>query len=68
MIDPHTGEILAMASVPGYNPNKSLRRGGAGRAQPGHHRRLRARVHHENGDLLAAFDAGKLRPDDRFDC
>jgi cell division protein FtsI (penicillin-binding protein 3) len=68
MMDPHTGEILAMASVPGYNPN-----------EPGDmaKREVRNRAitdAYEPGSIMktvtfaAAFEAGKLRPEDRFDC
>jgi cell division protein FtsI (penicillin-binding protein 3) len=68
MIDPYTGEILAMASVPGYNPNSpkdASERGARNRA---------ITDAYEPGSIMktvtfsAAFDAGKLRPDDRFDC
>ena len=68
MIDPHTGEILAMASVPGYNPNNpsdAAERGARNRA---------ITDAYEPGSIMktvtfsAAFDAGKLRPEDRFDC
>ena len=68
MIDPRTGEILAMASVPGYNPNNpsdAAERGARNRA---------ITDAYEPGSIMktvtfsAAFDAGKLRPEDRFDC
>ena len=68
MIDPRTGEILAMASVPGYNPNSpsdAAERGARNRA---------ITDAYEPGSIMktvtfsAAFDAGKLRPEDRFDC
>ena len=68
MIDPHTGDILAMASVPGYNPNTpsdAAERGARNRA---------ITDAYEPGSIMktvtfsAAFDAGKLRPEDRFDC
>jgi cell division protein FtsI (penicillin-binding protein 3) len=68
MIDPHTGEILAMASVPGYNPNDPSKLGEIGA-------RNRAITDaYEPGSIMktvtfaAAFEAGKLRPEDRFDC
>jgi cell division protein FtsI (penicillin-binding protein 3) len=68
MIDPHTGEILAMASVPGYNPNDPSNLAARGA-------RNRAITDaYEPGSIMktvtfaAAFDAGKLRPEDRFDC
>jgi len=68
MLDPHTGEILAMASVPGYNPNTpsdAVERGARNRA---------IADAYEPGSIMktvtfsAAFDAGKLKPEDRFDC
>ncbi|HJX53518.1 MAG TPA: penicillin-binding transpeptidase domain-containing protein [Polyangia bacterium] len=68
MLDPHTGEILAMASVPGYNPNSpsdGAERGARNRA---------ITDAYEPGSIMktvtfsAAFDAGKLKPEDRFDC
>jgi cell division protein FtsI (penicillin-binding protein 3) len=68
MIDPHTGEILAMASVPTYNPNDpsdAAKRGARNRAisdtfEPGSTLKTFT--------FAAALDAGKVRPDDRFDC
>ncbi len=68
MMDPHTGEILAMASVPGYNPNSP-----SDAAERGARNRAIADAY-EPGSIMktvtfsAAFDAGKLRPEDRFDC
>ena len=68
MIDPHTGDILAMASVPGYNPNSP-----SDAAERGARNRAIADAY-EPGSIMktvtfsAAFDAGKLKPEDRFDC
>jgi cell division protein FtsI (penicillin-binding protein 3) len=68
MIDPYTGDILAMASVPGYNPNNP-----ADAAERGARNRAITDAY-EPGSIMktvtfsAAFDLGKLRPDDRFDC
>jgi cell division protein FtsI (penicillin-binding protein 3) len=68
MIDPRTGEVLAMASVPTYNPNdpkKALEIGARNRAitdtyEPGSTQKTFT--------FAAALDAGKLRPTDLFDC
>jgi cell division protein FtsI (penicillin-binding protein 3) len=68
MLDPHTGEILAMASVPGYNPNDP-----SNLAERGARNRAITDAY-EPGSIMktvtfaAAFQAGKLRPEDRFDC
>jgi cell division protein FtsI (penicillin-binding protein 3) len=68
MIDPHTGDILAMASVPTYNPNDpadAAKRGARNRTisdafEPGSTLKIFT--------FAAALDAGKVRPEDRFDC
>jgi cell division protein FtsI (penicillin-binding protein 3) len=68
MIDPRTGEILAMASVPTYNPNDpsdAAKRGARNRTisdtfEPGSTLKTFT--------FAAALDAGKVKPDDRFDC
>lgn len=68
MMDPGTGDILAMASVPTYNPNDpsdAAKRGARNRTisdtfEPGS--TLKAFT------FAAALDAGKVRPDDRIDC
>ncbi len=68
MMDPRTGEILAMASVPGYDPNNP-----ADAAQRGARNRAITDAY-EPGSIMktvtfaAAFEAGKLRPTDMFDC
>ena len=68
MLDAHTGEILAMASVPTYNPNDpsdAAKRGARNRAisdtfEPGSTLKTFT--------FAAALDAGKVKPDDRIDC
>jgi cell division protein FtsI (penicillin-binding protein 3) len=68
MIDPRTGEILAMASVPTYNPNDpsdAAKRGARNRTisdtfEPGSTLKTFT--------FAAALDAGKVRPEDKFDC
>lgn len=68
MMDPQTGEILAMASVPGYNPNNP-----ADAAERGARNRAITDAY-EPGSIMktvtfaAAFEAGKLRPTDPFNC
>jgi cell division protein FtsI (penicillin-binding protein 3) len=68
MMDPQTGEILAMASVPGYNPNNP-----ADAAERGARNRAITDAY-EPGSIMktvtfaAAFEAGKLRATDMFDC
>jgi cell division protein FtsI (penicillin-binding protein 3) len=66
MMDPHTGEVLAMASVPTFNPNESTGESEA---------RNRAITDtYEPGSTMktftiaAALDAGAVRPDSTFDC
>ena len=68
MIDPRTGEILAMASVPTYNPNDP-----ADAAKRGARNRTISDTFEPGSTLktftfAAALDAGKVRPEDRFDC
>jgi cell division protein FtsI (penicillin-binding protein 3) len=68
MIDPHTGDVLAMASVPTYNPNDpsdAAKRGARNRTisdafEPGSTLKTFT--------FAAALDAGKVRPTDMFDC
>jgi len=68
MLDPRTGEILAMASVPSFNPNDS------GGAAEGATRNRAITDTFEPGSTMKTFtiagalDAGVVRPDDRFDC
>lgn len=68
MMDPRTGELLAMASVPSYNPNDP----GAATARGARNRVITDAF--EPGSTMktftiaAALDAGVVRPDDRFDC
>jgi cell division protein FtsI (penicillin-binding protein 3) len=68
MLDPRTGEVLAMASVPTYNPNDpsdAAKRGARNRAisdtfEPGSTLKTFT--------FAAALDAGKVKPEDRIDC
>ena len=68
MIDPRNGEILAMASIPTYNPNDP-----ADASRRGARNRNIADAYEPGSTLktftfAAALDAGKLRPGDWFDC
>lgn len=68
MMDARNGEVLAMASVPTYDPNHprdAVAREVRNRAitdvfEPGSTMKTFT--------FAAAFDAGKLRPEDQFDC
>jgi cell division protein FtsI (penicillin-binding protein 3) len=68
MMDPRTGEVLAMASFPTYNPNDP---GSAG--ETGARNRAITDTYEPGSTMKtftigAALDAGAVRPDDRFDC
>jgi cell division protein FtsI (penicillin-binding protein 3) len=68
MLNPKTGEILAMASVPSYNPNDP-----AGAAEGGARNRAITDTFEPGSTMktftiAAALDAGVVRPEDRFDC
>ena len=68
VMDPQTGDLLAMASVPSYNPNDP---GGA--AERGARNRIITDAFEPGSTMktftiAAALDAGAVRPDDRFDC
>ena len=68
VMDPRSGEILAMGSTPTYNPNdpaSSAEGGARNRAitdafEPGSTMKTFT--------IASALDAGVVRPDDRFDC
>ena len=68
MMDPRTGEVLAMASVPTFNPNEP------GGAADGEARNRAITDTYEPGSTMKTFtvasalDAGVVRPEDRFDC
>ncbi len=66
MMDPHTGEVLAMASVPTFNPNDST-------AEPEARNRAITDTYEPGSTMktftiAAALDAGAVRPDSTFDC
>jgi cell division protein FtsI (penicillin-binding protein 3) len=68
VMDPRTGEVLAMASVPGYDPNdpnSAVAVGARNRAvtdtyEPGSTMKTFT--------IASALDAGVVKPEDRFDC
>jgi cell division protein FtsI (penicillin-binding protein 3) len=68
VMNPATGELLAMASVPSYNPNDP------GDAAAGGARNRAITDAYEPGSTMKTFtiasalDAGVVRADDRFDC
>ena len=68
MMDPRTGEVLAMASFPTYNPNDP-----ASANETGARNRAITDTYEPGSTMKtftigAALDAGAVRPDDRFDC
>ena len=68
LLDPRTGEVLTMASVPSYNPNEP---GGSG--ESGARNRAITDVFEPGStmktfSIAAALDAGVVTPTDVFDC
>ncbi len=68
VLDPRTGELLAMASVPSYNPNDP-----SGAAERGARNRIITDAFEPGSTMktftiASALDAGAVRPEDRFDC
>jgi cell division protein FtsI (penicillin-binding protein 3) len=68
MMDPRSGEILAMGSVPSYNPND-----GSGAAEGGARNRAITDTYEPGSTMktftiASALDAGVVRSEDRFDC
>src|SRR5262249_47880379 len=71
IMQPKTGEILAMASMPGFNPNDTIKDGTDLREN----RRNRAvEDAYEPGSVFkivtysAALEAGLIKPEDKIDC
>jgi cell division protein FtsI (penicillin-binding protein 3) len=68
MMDPHTGELLAMASVPTYNPNDPQSAADAGARNRAITDAFEPGSTMKTFTIAAALDAGAVKPDDRFDC
>ncbi len=68
--DPSTGEILALASFPGYNPNDYSESEPDPRRDRPAHRPLRAWLRQRRGspDRGGKLNAGALSPTDTIDC
>jgi len=68
MMDPHTGELLAMASVPTYNPNDPQTAADAGARNRAITDAFEPGSTMKTFTIAAALDAGVVKADDRFDC
>jgi cell division protein FtsI (penicillin-binding protein 3) len=68
MMDPHTGELLAMASVPTYNPNDPQSAADAGARNRAITDAFEPGSTMKTFTIAAALDAGVVKADDRFDC
>ena len=68
MMDPQTGEVLAMASVPSFNPNDATGAAEAGARDRAITDTFEPGSTMKTFTIAAALDAGVVRPEDRFDC
>ena len=68
MMDPRTGEVLAMASAPTYNPNDPRSAADAGARNRAITDTYEPGSTMKTFTIAAALDAGVVKPDDRFDC
>jgi cell division protein FtsI (penicillin-binding protein 3) len=68
VMDPRTGELLAMASVPAYNPNDPQSAADAGARNRAITDAFEPGSTMKTFTIAAALEAGVVKPDDRFDC
>ena len=68
MMDPQTGEVLAMASVPSFNPNDTTGAAEAGARDRAITDTFEPGSTMKTFTIAASLDAGVVRPEDRFDC
>ena len=68
VMDPRTGELLAMASVPTYNPNDPQSAADAGARNRAITDAFEPGSTMKTFTITAALDAGVVKADDRFDC
>jgi cell division protein FtsI (penicillin-binding protein 3) len=68
MMDPRTGELLAMASVPTYNPNDPQSAADAGARNRAITDAFEPGSTMKTFTIAAALEAGVVKPDDHFDC
>jgi len=68
VMDPRTGELLAMASVPSYNPNDPQSAADAGARNRAITDAFEPGSTMKTFTITAALDAGVVKADDRFDC
>src|SRR3954469_25982397 len=68
VMDPRSGEVLAMASVPTYNPNDPQSAADAGARNRAITDAFEPGSTMKTFTIAAALEAGVVKPDDRFDC
>ena len=68
VVDPATGEILALSSAPGYNPNDYTESEADARRDRAVTDRFEPGSVMKSFTIAAALDAGTLKPNDQIDC
>src|SRR6185503_8121910 len=68
VLDPKSGDVLAMASVPSYNPNDPSSAVAAGARNRAITDAFEPGSTMKTFTIAAALDAGVVRPEDRIDC